>query len=439
MSLIKLAIATGILLGASYLLNNPAPQIPVLPETWWGPRNEEIVDKSIRPFKDVEDLKTRLRNTRMPQPSMEGTAWTYGIHSNFIPIIIDHWLKYDFQKREAHINKYPQFTTNIQGLDIHFLHVKPEKTEGKRVLPLLILHGWPGSVLEFYKIIPLLTSPRKNFDVVFEIIAPSLPGFGFSSGAIKPGLGATQMAVVLKNLMLRLGFQKFYSQGGDWGAIITEQMASLFPEHVSRIHSNMCVSTAPWTLFKTILYSLFPSLIVSDEDYHLLYPLSKHWVQMFKNSAYFHLQATRPDIIGIAFSDSPVGFAAYILEKFAGATNKSNLLKDDGGLFETFTPDELIDNLMMYWISNSQTTSMRIYAESFNHDRYKLGLDSLPITVPSACAQFPNEIFYQPKGLLKDRFKNLIRVTRMPRGGHFAAMEEPELLADDIWLSLGNI
>lgn len=418
--------------------------VPDLPNTWWGPGEEvENVDKSIRPFKvvfdnkDIEDLKFRLKNTRLPKPGLEGAAWTYGVPSQSLPPIIDHWLnKYDFKKQETYINKYPQFLTNIQGLDIHFLHVKPKDAKGKKVLPLLMQHGWPGSVLEFYKVIPLLTTPKPEYDFVFEIIAPSLPGFGFSSPAVRPGLGANQMAVVLKNLMQRLGFEQFYTQGGDWGAIITANLAAMFPQHVLGMHSNMCSMISFWTFVKTYFFSYFPSLLLPEEDYHLMYPLSEHWLSKVEESGYLHIQATKPDTVGVAQSDSPIGLAAYILEKFAYATNPAHRKKGDGALFEKFTPDELINNLMFYWIPNSMTTAMRIYAETFNKEMLKPGAHNSPIIVPSACAQFPHEITYLPASLLKDRYKNLIRATKLPRGGHFAAMEEPQLLAEDVWISV---
>ncbi|XP_015599931.1 juvenile hormone epoxide hydrolase 2 [Cephus cinctus] len=447
MGIVKSAIiGMAVILAASYFINRPEREIPKLPNTWWGrgPAKEE--DKNIKPFKItftkelVDDLKVRLNKTRTLQPALEDSQWTYGVDGAYLPIVIDYWLnKYDFKKREQFLNQYPQFTTNIQGLNIHFLHVKPKNHKGKRVLPLLIQHGWPGSVVEFYKILPLLTTPREEQDFVFEVIAPSLPGFGFSSSAVRPGLGSPQMAVVLKNLMLRLGFEQFYTQGGDWGAVILANMASLFPEHVLGLHSNMCIVLSPWNMLKMILYSYFPSLLLSAEDYHRMYPLSTRFLRNLEETGYFHIQSTKPDTVGVGLSDSPAGLAAYILEKFSTGTNPNNRFHDDGNLLKSFTFDQLLDNLMVYWTSNSITTSMRIYAETINKNYLKDELNTIPITVPSACAQFPHEISYQPPSLIKHRYKNLIRATKMPRGGHFAAMEQPQLLADDIWTSIAEM
>ncbi|XP_043286276.1 juvenile hormone epoxide hydrolase 2-like [Venturia canescens] len=422
-------------------------EIPELPEIWWGPGSEEKSDTSIRPFKisfsqeDITDLRSRLKRTRQFPAALEGTGWSYGVDGSYLPIILQHWYeKYDFAKREAYLNRYPQFLTNVQGLDIHYVHAKPQNvTSNKRLLPLLLQHGWPGSVVEFHKILPILTTPRDEYDFVFEVVAPSLPGFGFSSSAVRPGLGSPQMAVVLKNLMLRIGFDKFYTQGGDWGAIITAHLAALFPQHVLGVHSNMCVVLSSNVLLKTALYAIAPSLAVAKEDESLMYPLKGKLMRHVEETGYFHIQATKPDTVGIGLIDSPAGLAAYILEKFSTATNGTYRFRADGGLFEKFEADELIDNLMMYWIPRSMTTAMRIYAETFNMKTRSLGIDSVPINVPSACAQFPNEIIHQPMEFLKDRFKNLLRATRMPRGGHFAAMEEPELLANDIFESVDEM
>ncbi|NP_001295475.1 uncharacterized protein LOC105689317 [Athalia rosae] len=438
-------IGVGLIVGISYLFNQGGNQkAPKLGDQWWGPGKEQKIVKDVVPFKvnfskgDIEDLKTRLKNTRNLTPALENAGWTYGVDGKFVPKIVDYWLnKYDFKKREQYLNQYDQFVTNIQGLNIHFLHVRPKNSGGKRVLPLLIQHGWPGSVVEFYKIIPMLTTPRDDYDFVFEVIAPSLPGFGFPSGAVRPGLGAAQIAVVLKNLMLRLGFNKFYTQGGDWGAIITAHMAVLFPEHVLGIHSNMCAVLQPQTFFTTYLYSYWPSLLVPDEDYHLMYPLSKKWSRTIEETGYFHIQATKPDTLGAALADSPAGLAAWILEKFSTGTNPELRFKEDGGLFDIHSPDELLDNVMLYWMPNSMTTAIRIYAETFSAANRALRMDYVPIEVPSACAQFPHEISYQPPSLLSARYKKLIRARKMPKGGHFAAFEQPQLLADEVWTSIG--
>ncbi|XP_058807989.1 juvenile hormone epoxide hydrolase 1-like [Phymastichus coffea] len=432
-----------VIIGGATIFLIPSHQPPPQPhDVYWGPGEQpKTLDQSIRPFKIsfskemIDDLRFRLKNTRKLQSSLENVAWTYGIRSDYVPKVVDHWLnKYDFKKREAHLNQYPQFITNVQGLDIHYIHVKPQlpKDHKLKILPLYLQHGWPGSVVEFYKIIPMLTTPRPNYDFVFEVVIPSLPGFGYSDAAAKAGLGTVEIALVMKNLMLRLGFDKWYTQGGDWGASITSNMASMYPQHVLGMHSNMCVVFRVWTWIKMGFYSLWP-LFIPEDEVPLMFPLLKHFYRGLEETGYLHEQATKPDTLGVGMSDSPAGLAAYILDKFSTATNLAYKLRDDGGLLEKFTMEELIDNLMYYWVPNKSTSAFRIYAETFNKRFLNYIMTSVPITVPSACAQFPHEIIFQSELFLRDHFINLVHRKKMPKGGHFAALEEPQLLADDIF------
>ncbi|XP_014218988.2 uncharacterized protein LOC106647206 [Copidosoma floridanum] len=442
-----MALGIAVVAGTAMYFKPTAQLPPQLQDVYWGPGDEPSQpDESVRPFKIsfskemIDDLRQRLKNTRKLQPPLEDVGWTYGTSGEYVSTVVEHWLnKYDFKKREALLNRHPQFVTNVQGLDVHFIHAKPQPARGRKIetIPLLLLHGWPGSVVEFQKIIPMLTTVRSDEDFVFEVVAPSLPGFGYSDAAAKAGLGAVEMAHLLKNLMLRLGFEQFYVQGGDWGAILTANLASMYPQHVLGMHSNMCGSLSPWTWLRIAAYGLVPSLLPEDER-QMMYPLSKVLSQWLEETGYLHEQATKPDTLGVGVSDSPAGLAAYILEKFSTATKYENKFRDDGNLLEKFTMDELLDNVMLYWAPNKATSSFRIYAETFNKHGFGYKMDSVPVTVASACAQFPNEIIFQSATFLRDRFANLVRVTRMPRGGHFAALEEPQLLADDIWASVGR-
>lgn len=240
-----------------------------------------------------------MKNTRTLTPPLEGVQQQYGFNTNALKPILKYWeLEYDWQAREKFLNQFPQFKTNIQGLNIHFIHVKPEVPQGIQVLPLLLLHGWPGSVREFYKIIPMLTKVHETYGYTFEVIAPSLPGFGFSDGAVRPGLGTAQIAVVMKNLMLRLGHWKFYVQGGDWGSIIGTTMATLFPQHVAGLHTNMPVVMNAKGFLKTFLGSLWPPYIVDEEHEEKMYPLLKVYGNLLYESGYFHIQSTKPDTVG---------------------------------------------------------------------------------------------------------------------------------------------
>ncbi|XP_012150628.1 juvenile hormone epoxide hydrolase 1 isoform X2 [Megachile rotundata] len=417
--------------------------VPTLPETNWGPKKNVKDSTEIRPFKiDVPasvigDLKYRLEHRRPYVEPLEDVAWTYGISTKYLNTVLDYWKnKYNWTERQALLNKYPQFKTIIQGLDIHFYHVRPTnlpKDKNLKVLPLLLLHGWPGSVVEFQKIIPMLTKPWPKHDFVFELVIPSLPGYGFSEGAVRPGMATAQMAVIFKNLMHRLGFDKFYVQGGDWGALVTSNMAALYPEKVIGLHTNMCAALTPKAMFWTFIGSYFPSLVGGSENYELFYPLSKVLLSMIEESGYFHIQATKPDTVGVGLTSSPDGLAAYIFEKFSTWTNKEYKHRNDGGLLEKYTLDELLDNVMLYWVTSSITTSVRLYSENFSAAYQALKIERLPVKVPTACAIFPNELLATPKSLLADRFPNLIQYNILKSGGHFAAFEEPKLLAEDIF------
>ncbi|XP_072764444.1 juvenile hormone epoxide hydrolase 1 [Anoplolepis gracilipes] len=427
---------------ALLLRNNPI-DVPDLPETFWGPEKNKEASKDIRSFvinvpkSVIDDLNERLEKKRELVKPLEDVEWTYGISTIYLNDILEHWrTKYNWSERQALLNKYPQYITNIQGLDIHFYRVKPHIPSDRKnikVLPLLITHGWPGSVVEFQKIIPILTTPRPDRDFVFEVIAPSLPGYGFSQAAVRPGLGPAQISVIFKNLMLRLGFNKFYAQGGDWGSIITKNLGSFFPDKILGVHMNMCSTLDRSATFWWLLGTLVPQLVVENQYYSRMYPLSDHMSRLLEESGYMHIQASKPDTIGTAVAASPVGLAAYILEKFSTWTNKEYKFRPDGGLLEKYTLDELLDNVMLYWVTNSLTTSVRIYAEQFTKKHMSSRIDELPVDVPAACAIFPHEIAYQPESLLRNTFLNLIQFNHLPRGGHFAAFEEPGLLADDIF------
>ncbi|KAL2728874.1 juvenile hormone epoxide hydrolase 1-like [Vespula squamosa] len=421
---------------------------PVLPETFWGQKKDKVASKEIRPFKInvsksiIDDLNTRLENPRLNVEPLEGTAWTYGIPAPYLKKIISYWRnKYNWTERQALLNKYPQFVTNIQGLDIHFYHVKPSilpKDRKVKVLPLLLLHGWPSSFVEFQKIIPLLTKPRPEKNFVFELVIPSLPGYAFSDGAVRPGLAPAHMGTIFKNLMTRLGFEKYYIQGGDWGAVITSSMAALYPEKILGLHSNMCFHINPLN-FWNILGVFFPSLVVDKQFEHKIYPLTNHFYRLIEETGYMHLQATKPDTIGLVLTNSPVSLAGYILEKFSTGTNPDYRIRNDGGLLEKFTLDELLDNVMLYWVTDSFTTSARIYAEQFTHKYWDLKIHEIPINVPSACAVFPKEFVYFPEKVLRTRYLNLIQFNHMPKGGHFAAMEESIIFAEDIFEFVSKI
>ncbi|KAH8261110.1 hypothetical protein KR044_003598 [Drosophila immigrans] len=428
---------------------------------YWGPKLKEPYkeNKAVLPYDIsvapaiIADLKTQLDRPLNLQEPLEGVGFEYGFNSQELQKVVKYWSNNYLSKwneREQFLKQFEHFQTEVQGLKIHFIHAKPSKAEGKKVLPLLLLHGWPGSVREFYEILPLLTTGNDKSDYVFEVIAPSLPGYGWSQvsfvyltlinklkillhsqGASRTGLGAAQASIVLRNLMLRLGFDKFVIQGGDWGSIIGSNMAALFPENVLGYHSNMCGNNSPIASIRLVLSSIFPSCYI-DKQYAHFYKGTGHIFRtIMEEMGYAHIQATKPDTIGSALAHNPVGLAAYILEKFSTWTNEEYKTLQDGGLTKRFTLDQLLDNIMIYYVTNSITTSVRLYAETMNPTQMGLNIDSVPISAPAGCAHFLHELMHSPDSVLANKFPNLVQTTHYDEGGHFPAFEVPQQLYDD--------
>ncbi|CAH2058150.1 unnamed protein product, partial [Iphiclides podalirius] len=430
----------------SYYIYKMIMTIPDLPKIdmneYWGPYPMDLKqDLSIRPyqieFSDyiVEDLRERLLHRRPFVPPLENSGFTYGFNTNFLTRVLDYWQNnYNYKDREQFFNKYNHYKTNIQGLDIHFMHVKPNVSSEISVVPLLLLHGWPGSIREFYEIIPKLTTPTPGYNFVFELIVPSLPGFGFSQAGVRPGLSASKMAVIMANLMKRIGHEHYYIQGGDIGHHVGSVMATLFQDKVLGFHTNMAtVMFGTMANFYILLGSLWPSRIMEPEMQSRMYPLSEHFTWLLEESGYMHLQATKPDTIGAALTDSPAGLAAYILEKFSTWTNPDFRKASDGNLLAKYSLTHLLDNIMVYWVSNSITTSLRVYAETLNKKELSLSFDNIPTTVPTWGIKFKNELIYHPDFILKMKYKNYLQSTVVEDGGHFAAFENPHIMAKDIF------
>ncbi|XP_026738425.1 juvenile hormone epoxide hydrolase-like isoform X2 [Trichoplusia ni] len=441
--LIKAILVGAVGVAIWFVFKKPTPKpIPHFdPEEWWGPKDlKGKQDNSIRPFsvkfdaEMIKDLRSRILNRRKFTPPLEGVAFEYGFNTKQIDGWLSYWAEeYNFSERETFLNQFPHYKTYIQGLDIHFIRVKPQVPQNVEIVPLLLMHGWPGSVREFYEAIPLLTRQQPGYNFAFEVIVPSIPGYGFSQGAVRPGLGAPQVSVIFKNLMNRLGYDKFYIQGGDWGAIIASTMATIFPEVILGHHSNMLTTHNSKSTLKMFIGAYFPSFVMPEHLVDRLYPLSSLFAYVMEEFGYMHLQATKPDTIGIPLTDSPAGLLAYILEKFSTWTKRSHKFKEDGGLEFRFTKDQLLDNLMIYWSTNCITTSMRFYAENFNKKASSYGLSDITTPVPTWALQAKDEIFYQPPSLIKTKFTNLINNTVLDDGGHFLAFELPKIFTEDVF------
>lgn len=427
-----------------FLVQRSKNQVLTTEDGWWGsgaPRDAGE-DDTIRSFRvttsdqELEDLYRRIDLTR-PFPSLEDSQFNYGFNSQYLQKVVSYWRnEFDWRKQVDKLNQYPHFKIKIEGIDIHYLHVKPKKVpEGTSAVPLIMVHGWPGSFYEFYGLIPLLTDLSNPHDLVFEVVCPSIPGYGFSEAPHKKGFDSVCAARIFHKLMKRLGFQQYYAHGGDWGWLVTTNMAQLEPKTVKGLHLNFAPPSKPGLsmALSMMLGRHFPKLFgFTDFDIQRLFPcMEKLVVELIKETGYMHIQATKPDTVGRGLNDSPVGLAAYILEKFSTWTSHDFRNLDDGGLTRKFSLDDLLTNVMIYWTSGCIISSMRFYKENFGQ-----GLDAphakIPVYVPTGFACFPNELMHTPKLWVKQKYRKLVTFTPMDRGGHFAAMEEPQLMAEDI-------
>ncbi|MCZ6558672.1 MAG: alpha/beta fold hydrolase [SAR324 cluster bacterium] len=364
------------------------------------------------PDQVLRDLRERLDRTRWPG-QVEAYGWAQGTEPGYLRGLLEYWREgYDWRRHEAELNGFDQFMAGLSHGRMHFIHQRSPHPSAK---PLLLLHGWPGSVYEFHKLIPRLTDPPAqggNAAQAFHVVAPSLPGYGFSDAPREPGFSPRRMARAAHELMHDvLGYPRFLVQGGDWGAVICSWMGFDFPQAVAGIHLNMMgLRAAPGP----------DSPPLSEEEKAFLADAGK---KMKEDMAYMAIQGTRPQSLGYGLNDSPVGLAGWLVEKFHAWT-------DCGGELErSISKDELLTNIMIYWVSGSITSSMRLYYE------YRQSNESLPpgerVEVPTGFANFPGEIFNPPRSWVERNY-NIQRWTDMPAGGHFAALEAPRALAEDM-------
>lgn len=303
------------------------------------------------------------------------------------------------------------------SLNIHFIHLKPTQVaEGQLVVPLLLLHGWPGSVREFYDLFPMLTTSDGVY--VFEVIAPSLPGYGWSDGPAKTGFDPAEAAVVMRNLMLRLGHRQFYVQGGDWGSIIGSHLATLYPQNVRGYHSNFCMPKTLLSTLKLLVASLWPTAFVDARFVAQVFPLADKLKLIAMETGSFHMQATKPETLSAVLYE-PIALCAYLLEKFVSAVPGHDR-------------DAVLDNIMIYFLTQSFTSSARMYAEDVSAGQAALELWRVPTAVPTGCARFQNDIGQSLDWQLRDKYTNLVHSSWFAVGGHFAAMEVPAVLYADL-------
>jgi pimeloyl-ACP methyl ester carboxylesterase len=380
----------------------------------------------IRPFRIkvadsvLEDLQRRLTATRWPD-QVSGTEWQYGVDVGYMKELTEYWQReYDWRKHEEQLNSFAQFKTRVDGLDLHFLHVKSPHDQAT---PLVLVHGWPGSVYEFYRLIPMLTEPEKHGGDgadAFHVVCPSLPGFGFSEMPKERGWNSQRMAEVIAKLMSRLGYGKYGAQGGDWGGGIVRWMATQDAGHCIGAHSNFPPAHRPREN---------PMRGVTQSEMERFQRRREELAGQF---AYSALQGTRPLTLGYGLNDSPAGLAAWIVDKFWAWSDHR------GDLENSFTKDELLTNVMIYWVTETMPSSTRIYFESRQNLPRPSSMSSFEPTGPASpvgFALFPKEINVPPRAWVERSVGDqLIHWTELPCGGHFAALETPELLTQDVRL-----
>ncbi len=371
----------------------------------------------VRPFtieipdRDIDDLKTRLRNVRWPEKETP-SDWSQGVPLAFMQTICRHWLEqYDWRARERRLNAFPQFVTELDGLDIHFIHARSKHADA---LPLVMTHGWPGSTVEFMEVIAPLTDPTAHGGSAadaFHVVCPSLPGYGFSAKPKTVGWGVDKIAKAWDALMVRLGYSRYVAQGGDWGSAVTTAIGAQNRGHCAGIHVNM------------------PNARATKESLANPTPREQRALDGAKfyqewDSGYSKQQATRPQTLGYGLVDSPVGQAAWILEKFWAWTDCK------GNPENAIARDALLDNVMVYWLSGSGASSARLYWESFGK-AFGGGSDA-PVKLPAGCSIFPKEIVPTPRSWAETRYHNIVYWNELDRGGHFAAFEQPELFVAEL-------
>ena len=363
------------------------------------------------PQADLDDLRRRLHDTRWPDAETPDD-WSQGVPLAYAKEFAGYWADgYDWRAREAHLNRHAQFTTEIDGVDVHFIHARSSEAHAR---PLLITHGWPGSVVEFNKVIEPLTDPAAHggrAEDAFHVVCPSLPGYGFSGKPTNPGWGVPKIAEAWDTLMQRLGYQTYFAQGGDWGSAVTTAIGLQNLGRCAGIHVNMPNAGAT----KEALAN------PTEEDKHAL-ARAKEYQDV--DAGYSKQQSTRPQTLGYGLADSPAGQGMWVLEKFWKWTDC------DGHPENVLTRDELIDNIMLYWLTNSGASSARLYWESFGSAFG--GGASNQVQLPTGCTIFPKEIVPTPRSWAEKRYANIVYWNNVDRGGHFAAFEQPKLFVNEL-------
>jgi epoxide hydrolase len=376
-------------------------------------------DTRIRPFRieipqaELDDLRDRLLRTRWPD-ELPGVGWTRGVPLGYLKELAGYWRDgYDWRKQEASLNELPQFTTTIDGANVHFLHVRSPEPGA---LPLILTHGWPGSVVEFLNVIGPLTDPRADGGDpadAFHLVIPSMPGYGLSGPTREPGWTTSRVARAWVELMRRLGYDRYGAQGGDWGAFVSPELGRIDPDHVIGVHLNAAT------------FGFIPFGPVDPDELATFTDAEKARLERLNASTagpgngYFEVHSTRPQTVAYALTDSPVGQLAWIVEKFKEWTHAADVPED------AVDRDQLLTNVMLYWLTGTANSSGRLYYENM-HAGFS---PQQPGTTPTGVAVFAEDYAIRRYG---ERGNNIVHWSEFDRGGHFAAMEAPDLLVADV-------
>lgn len=379
--------------------------------------------KAIRPFKInvsdkvLSDMRQRVLATRWPDKETVSDQ-SQGVKLDQIKKLAEYWGKgYDWRKAETKLNALPQFITTIDGVDIQFAHIR---SKHKNALPLIITHGWPGSVFELLKIVGPLTDPTSyggKEEDAFDLVFPSMPGYGFSGRPTETGWDADHIAKAWDVLMKRLGYKQYVSQGGDWGSVVADKMAQQKPEGLIGIHVNM-PATVPADIAKLLSNGEPAPQGLTDQEKKAFESMAYLYK---KGAGYAGMMVTRPQTLGYGLTDSPVGLASFFLDKMNEWTYSG------GNAEKSLTKDEILDDISLYWLTNTAVSSARLYWEN-NANNF----NAVDISVPAAITVFPGEIYQAPKSWAEKSYHNLIYFNEVKKGGHFASWEEPQLFAEEL-------
>ncbi|PHV66912.1 epoxide hydrolase family protein [Williamsia muralis] len=380
---------------------------------------DEVHDfRAHAPDSELDDLRTRISATRLPEaetvhsPAPDPRRWDQGVPLADLTDVLNYWrAQYSWRSFETRLNQVGQFRTTIDGLGIHFLHRRSARADAT---PLIVTHGWPGSIAEFIGVVDELADPKDADAPAFHVVVPSLPGFGYSDRPTTTGWGTEKIAAAWVELMGRLGYDEFLAHGGDWGGVITTILGGRFPEHVLGIHTTL--AQAP------------PGLTTDG-----LTTAERSWTEETRNfwahrTAYAKQQATRPQSIGYSLVDSPAGLLAWILDKFAEWTDTED------SPFERVSIDSVLDNVTLYWLTRTGASAARIYYESHN------SLDpELRVDVPAAITTYPGDIEKYPRAWAQERFRQIVRWRTPEIGGHFPSLEVPDYYIEDLQQGLAAV